>query len=160
VSSQSQKSSILVATATQYFVLGANAHNRLWNSAKADSRGLDLEFLLHSIKLSVAKAPTKSLDFVPTSTSFVDVTLYSDQVDIDSCFFLSAPSLSDLTYIFCFVNIDSPEPSITRRQSVLRIPKLSSVYRSFFTDTYNVFQKKSNDGPLWTISQPPVRRKV
>lgn len=87
------------------------------------------------------------------------MTLYSDQVGIDSWSFLSAPSLSNHPYIFYFVNIDSPAPS-TRRQSVLRIPKLSSVYRGFFTDTYNVFQKKLNDGPLWPISQPPVRRKV
>jgi hypothetical protein len=57
------------------YVLDANARNPLWNSAKADSRGSDLEFHLRSIKLSVANAPTKSLDFVPTSTSFVDVTL-------------------------------------------------------------------------------------
>lgn len=58
----------------------ANARNPLWNSARAGSRGKDLEMLSFNSKLTVANAPCETLDFVPTGTSFVDVTLRGDQI--------------------------------------------------------------------------------
>ena len=111
----------------------SNARNPVWNSITTDVRGAELETLLHFKKLNIANVAREHLVFVPTSTSFVDLTLYGDRVDIQSWSFLSIPSLSNHPYIFFEVNSVKPVPPKAKRTNP-PFPKLCSINQVFFNE--------------------------
>lgn len=85
----------------------ANAKSPLWNSFGTDHRGSDLENLLIDYKLNVAKQPLESLEFIPGGTSFVDLTLTGDRINLSRWLFLATPSLSDHPYVYFEVTLSS-----------------------------------------------------
>jgi hypothetical protein len=82
----------------------------LWNSNGTDSRGSDLEALILHHKLNIVNKPCADLDFVPGGTSFIDVTLAGDRVNILRWSYLAMPSLSDHPYIYFEVVISGITP--------------------------------------------------
>ena len=111
----------------------SNARNPVWNSITTDVRGAELETLLHFKKLNIANVAREHLDFVPTSTSFVDLTLYGDRVDMQSWSFLSIPSLSDHPYILFEVNSVKPVPPKAKCTNP-PLPKLCSINQVLFNE--------------------------
>jgi hypothetical protein len=63
----------------------------LLNSNGTDSRGSDLEALILHHKLNIVNKPRADLDFVPGGTSFIDVTLVGDRVNIHRWSYLAMP---------------------------------------------------------------------
>lgn len=61
-----------------YIAIDANARNKLWNSKTNDSRGIELELLLHRLPLNVANHPLSQLSHTPHHSNFVDLTLHGD----------------------------------------------------------------------------------
>jgi hypothetical protein len=75
--------------------LGANARNVLCNSSNTYLRGQNFETIIQIQKLNIANIPKAELDFVPKGTSFVDITVVGDQINVGRWIFLEVPSLSD-----------------------------------------------------------------
>jgi hypothetical protein len=90
-------SSIFKSIASPFSILcaDANAKSPLWNSVGTDHRGSELESLLIDYKLNVANQPLESLEFIPGGTSFIDLTLTGDLINLSRWLFLSTLSLSD-----------------------------------------------------------------
>jgi hypothetical protein len=53
----------------------SNAKSRLWNSAFSDRKGVEFEGILLEYGLNVLNRNRNELDFVPSGTSFLDITL-------------------------------------------------------------------------------------
>jgi len=85
----------------QYTILGGdvNAKNKVWNSARTDDCGLELEHIFRESRLSLANVDVISLPFKPSNTSFIDVTAVGDRVSLSKWSFLDIPSLSDHPFI-------------------------------------------------------------
>ena len=97
------------------------------------SEALSLKRCFILKKVNIANVAREHLVFVPTSTSFVDLTLYGDRVDIQSWSFLSIPSLSDHPYMYFEVNSVKPVPPKAKRTNP-PLPKLCSINQVFFNE--------------------------
>ena len=82
-------------------IIGAdtNAKSPLWNSKCSNARGRELESLLARFPLYVCNLPADSLQFAPAETSFIDVTLAGNSVEVHNWHFPDIPSLSDHPFI-------------------------------------------------------------
>jgi hypothetical protein len=78
----------------------SNAKNSLWNSVCSDKKGVELEGILLESKLNILNRQRWELDFIPGGTSFLDITLGTDDIVSPRWFFPSIPSLSDHPYIY------------------------------------------------------------
>lgn len=125
---------ILEGSSTPLSIVGmdSNAKNPLWNSSGNDSRGRDLEALTIKHKLNIANRPRADLDFVPTGTSFVDITLAGDQIVVSRWQYLAIPSLSDHPYIYFEVEIAGMAPPPTNPSVARRAPALSGINKTPF----------------------------
>ena len=108
-------------THSSVFCLDANARNLLWNSSCTDHKGYNFESIFQSRKLNIVNVPKADLDFVPRGTSFVDITVAGDRVNVTRWIFLELHSLSDHPYIYFEVPLSPPTPlsSSKARNSVL-----------------------------------------
>jgi hypothetical protein len=125
---------IFEAVSSPFVIIGtdANAKSQLWNSSSCDKRGSEFESILANFKLNLIKRPSTDLDFIPSGTSFVDLTLAVDKVRFHRWFYLATPSLYDHPYIF--FEIDHAEFEKPQRKPFCRSkPKLSWVNRDLFT---------------------------
>ena len=84
--------------------LDSNAKNTLWNSVSTDDKGKDLENLISRFPISVTNISKDKLPFLPTKTSFIDVTLHGAETKTNCWKYLDEPSLSDHPYIYFLVN--------------------------------------------------------
>ena len=109
------------STPSSVFCLDANARNLLWNSSCTDQKGYNFESIFQSRKLNIVNVPKADLDFVPRGTSFVDITVAGDRVNVTRWIFLELHSLSDHPYIYFEVPLSPPTPlrSPKARNSVL-----------------------------------------
>jgi hypothetical protein len=98
----------LLSSPASIFCLDANARNVLWNSSNTDLRGQNFETIIQSRKLNIANIPKAELDFVPKGTSFVDITVVDDQINVGRWIFLEVPSLSNHPYIYFEISISPP----------------------------------------------------
>ena len=105
--------------------MDANAKNPLWNSNYTDSKGRELENFVSEWPLSVANRAKHVLDFVPPDSSFPDVTLVGDGIDVEDWRFLSIPSLSDHPYITFKINFYQSRNAPSRRGP--RVPRFHQV---------------------------------
>jgi len=103
----------------------ANARNQLWNSSSTDRKGSELEHLLIRNELNVCNKHRSRLNFVPSGTSFIDVTIMGDSVfrKLKDWRFLSTPSLSDHFYIYFTIDL---QPS-KRRTTERPLPPISKI---------------------------------
>ncbi|EFX63214.1 hypothetical protein DAPPUDRAFT_268862 [Daphnia pulex] len=125
---------IFEAVSSPFVIIGtdANAKSQLWNSSSCDKRGSEFESILANFKLNVINRPSTDLDFIPSGTSFVDLTLAGDKVRFHRWFYLATPSLYDHPYVF--FEIDHAEFEKPQRKPFCRSkPKLSWVNRDLFT---------------------------
>ena len=58
--------------------LDANAHSPLLNGNYTDTRGRELEEACMNFSLNVCNVPKNNLDYVPSNTTLVDVTVAGD----------------------------------------------------------------------------------
>ena len=74
----------------QYIILSGdvNAKNKVWNSARTDDCGLELEHIFRESRLSIANVDLISLPYKPSNTSFLDVTVVGDRVSLSNWSFL------------------------------------------------------------------------
>jgi hypothetical protein len=101
----------------------SNAHSTLWNSCNLSPAGSKVESVFTNFNLNIDNRSKKVLNFVPSGTSFVDITLNGDNTVIDNWCFLDEPSLSD--HPFISFNIQVPQcgrPSDCRRPVRPRTP--------------------------------------
>jgi ribonuclease HI len=105
--------------------MDANARNPLWNSNYTDGKGRELENFVADLPLSVANRAKHVLDFVPPDSSFPDVTLVGDRINVEDWRFLSIPSLSDHPYITFKINFHQCRNAPSRREP--RVPRFSQV---------------------------------
>jgi len=103
--------------------IDANAHSPIWNSVSCDAKGRELEGLISLYNLNVANLPKSDLPWVPSSTTFVDVTLFGDHLRslLTEWKFLDFPSLSDHPFIYFSIDL---QPSFCRSS---KLPKLSQI---------------------------------
>ncbi len=78
----------------------SNAKNSLWNSVCSDKKGVEFEGILLESKLNILNRQRCELDFIPGGTSFLDITLGTDDIVLPRWFFPAIPSLSDHPYIY------------------------------------------------------------
>jgi len=108
--------------------MDANARNPLWNSNYTDGKGRDLENFVSEWPLTVANRAKHVLDFVPPDSSFPDVTLVGDRIDVEDWRFLSIPSLSDHPYITFKIQYHQCRNAPSRRgPRVPRFPQLDGL---------------------------------
>ncbi len=103
--------------------IDANAKNSLWNSATTDRKGKDLESFILARRLTVANKNKSSLEFIPPNTSFVDLTLVGDCVNVKKWVFLSFETFSDHPYIYFEIVCKSRVNAAT----VKTVPKLPAI---------------------------------
>lgn len=86
---------ILGAVAATFTIIGsdANAKSLLWNITSSDKRGFEFESMLAYFKMNLVNPPATELDFTPSGTSFVDLTLVGDKVRVHRWLYLATPSL-------------------------------------------------------------------
>jgi hypothetical protein len=60
--------------------LDSNAKHPLWNSRFEDKKGQELTNILSRLPLSVANRPISELSFIPSNTTFIDITLTGDNI--------------------------------------------------------------------------------
>ena len=103
----------------------ANARNQLWNSSSTDRKGSELEHLLIRNELNVCNKHRSRLNFVPSGTSFIDVTIMGDSVfrKLKDWRFLSTPSLSDHFYIYFTIDLQPNKRRTTERP----LPPISKI---------------------------------
>lgn len=138
-----------------------NAKNIIWNSNCTDQKGLDVEHLLFCHGLSVANKPRDELNFLPTGTSFMDVTLVGEEINILKWLFLPFPSLSDHPFIY-FEIISKPKKFFRVPPSnFISLPKLDSMSKCLFLDslreTLTPFQSLPFNIPIQPIE---IERRV
>ncbi|KZS19239.1 Uncharacterized protein APZ42_014398 [Daphnia magna] len=107
--------SVFRSLLTPLTVIGvdSNAKSSLWNSVTTDRKGMDLEKILLVYKLNVLNRNRNELDFLPSGTSFLDITLGTDDIVTPRCFFPTIPSLSDHPFIY-FEIMRSTQPCSVR----------------------------------------------
>lgn len=96
--------------------LDSNAKNTLWNNASTDDKGKDLENLISQFPISVTNILKDKLPFLPTKTSFIDVTLHGSETKTNYRKYLDEPSLSDHPYIYFLVNRVNSKAKPTKRE--------------------------------------------
>jgi hypothetical protein len=103
----------------------SNAKSGLWNSAFSDRKGVELEGILLECGLNVLNRNRSELDFVPSGTSFLDITLGTDDIVSPRWFFPTIPSLSDLPFIYFEIS-HSLQSNVSRPPKPL-LPKLPHI---------------------------------
>jgi hypothetical protein len=83
-------------------IIAADINGRipLWNSSAIDNKGREMEDFLSSHPLNLCNIPLTRLSYIPAHSSFVDVTLSGDNVQMSAWKFLAIDSLSDHPLIF------------------------------------------------------------
>lgn len=87
--------------------LDANARSQLWGSERTDQNGTRIESLLYEQRLLLANKALEDLTFIPAGTSFIDITLYGDNISLSSWHYPDFPSLSDHPFIKFSVSLPS-----------------------------------------------------
>ena len=102
----------------------SNSHNLLWNSSHTDTRGRDLENIIVAHDLNICNLQKRHLNYVPTNTTFVDITITGDNIidKITDWRYLSTPSFSDHHYIYFVANLEPRKKKPTNHA----LPKLSN----------------------------------
>jgi ribonuclease HI len=77
----------------------ANAKNTIWGSRETNQKGRYLESLCSQNSLNIANHGLGGDHFIPAGTSFIDVTLFGDKVNLRDWRYLKEPSCSDHPYI-------------------------------------------------------------
>lgn len=103
--------------------IDSNCKNTSWNSPYTDPKGEELEVLITDNRLNIVNVPRAQLDFVPGNTSFLDLTLAGDKVNISHWRFLSTPSCSNHPYVYFEVVATLP----ARRGAADRLKSLPPV---------------------------------
>ncbi|KZR96258.1 Uncharacterized protein APZ42_009505, partial [Daphnia magna] len=111
--------------------MDANAKNKLWESSRTDKKGAELEHLIIKNNLNVANVPNSKLEYIPSKTSKVDVTLYGDKVKISGWKFLNTVSLSDHPYIHFELMVGRPN----RQPKEPKVLKLTNIDKSKLRST-------------------------
>lgn len=100
--------------------IDSNAKNPLWNSRVLDKKGRELEHLINQHSLYIVNTPKEKLSFLPTGSSFLDVTLAGDNIKLKNWRFLPDPSLSDHPYII----FEVPSTRVKSHGPPKKVPKL------------------------------------
>ncbi|EFX70053.1 hypothetical protein DAPPUDRAFT_328521 [Daphnia pulex] len=125
---------ILEAIAAPFTIIDtdANAKFQLWNSMLSDKRGSEFEPMLAYFILNVVNRSKTELDFSPSGTCFVDLTLVGDKVRVHRWLYLATPSISDHPYIFFEIDHVHFAKSQMKPNCWLA-PNLSRVNRDLFS---------------------------
>lgn len=86
------------------FCFDSNAKNQLWNSSSIDARGKTLEETLAALSITIENKNANRLTYIPSNTSFIDVTGAGAHIRIVDWHFPDFPSLSDHPYIMFSVD--------------------------------------------------------
>jgi hypothetical protein len=98
--------------------LDSNAKNTLWNNASTDDKGKDLENLISQFPISVTIILKDKLPFLPTKTSFIDVTLHGSETKTIYRKYLDEPSLSEHPYIYFLVNRVNSKANTNKKRKI------------------------------------------
>ena len=94
--------------------IDSNAHHQLWNSRYSDARGEVMISSAERLQLNICnKSPTQSDR--PLNTSFIDITLCGDRVQVNNWRYLDYDSLSDHPMIY--FEITDTATSVTKGRS-------------------------------------------
>ncbi|KZS05369.1 Uncharacterized protein APZ42_031464 [Daphnia magna] len=122
--------SVFRSLLTPLTVIGvdSNAKSSLWNSVTTDRKGMDLEEILLVFKLNVLNRNRNDLDFLPSGTSFLDITLGTDDIVSPRWFFPTIPSLSDHPFIyFEIMRSTQPCPAQILKAPSPKLPHISKL---------------------------------
>ena len=75
--------------------MDANAKQELWNSVANNERGKALLYYLKKRNLKVVNSHKSDLNYIPPKTSFVDVTLRGENVNVSGWKYLRRDFMSD-----------------------------------------------------------------
>ena len=111
----------------------ANAHSPSWNSSCLSQAGTNVESVISNLHLNIANKNKELLNFVPSGSSFVDITLNGDNTHIENWSFLRDASLSDHPFILFDLRTSLFERSSAgfRRQCVPPPPSLCDLERFY-----------------------------
>jgi Endonuclease-reverse transcriptase len=132
-------------------IIGAdtNAKSPLWNSNCSNARGRELESLLARFPLNVCNLPADSLPFAPADTSFIDVTLVGNAVEVNNWHFPDIPSLSDHPFI-SFELACSMRRSARSARVFNFLPPLQNLDKDKFQEMLRANLKKRKPPPIVT----------
>lgn len=126
------------ALSRMVLAMDSNGRNPLWGSPTTDGRGQELEGMLAAHGLSLANRPPALLDFVPTGTSFVDLTLTGGGALVPRWLFLPIPSLSDHPYIYFDLRLARASRGPPPKGGTTRIPHISDIDLDVFKHNIRV----------------------
>ncbi len=99
-------------------------------------KDLDFEQLAFTNKIEREKCRYCSLDFVPGGTSFVDVALTGDNIDLTRWLFLPFASLSDHPFVYLELAVKQNCPGIPRPKGAIPFPKYSDIDQKSFLELF------------------------
>ena len=116
----------LPSAVTKNIVIAADINGRspLWNSATTDNKGREFEDFLTTTSLNLLNVMNSNLQYVPTKSSFVDVTVGGDDIRVFSWKFLTIDSMSDHPLIF--FQIECPNRA-GNRSNMRRSPNIKRI---------------------------------
>ncbi len=109
--------------------LDSNAKNTLWNSASTKDKGKDLENLIRWFSILETNILKDKLPFLPTKTSFIDVTLHGSETKTNYWKYLDKPSLSGHPYIYLLVNRVKSKANTNKKR---KIPSITQINQEFY----------------------------
>lgn len=132
--------------------IDSNAKNQLWNSKKCDTRGLALEQIIADEDLTIVNKPLEELQFHPSRTSFIDITLCGSKISPRTWYYPHQPSISNHPLIY--FEILQPIPNSRLRTRPNLIPHISSVNLNTMRSTLlsHPFISEFNSNPPMLIS--------
>ncbi|KZS03685.1 Uncharacterized protein APZ42_033521 [Daphnia magna] len=104
-------------TKLSIIAIHSNSLSKVWNSKLTNSRGIELELLIAKHFLCILNRPLSELEFVPASTSFIDISLAGSAITSSRWFYPTIPSFSDHPYIY----FESVSTNISDLFSALRV---------------------------------------
>ena len=133
--------------------MDANAKNKTWRSPDTNERGSRLELITQQYGMNIANYLLfeDQSAFIPAGTSFVDVTIIGDQVEMLSWQYLDLPSGSDHPLINFLIDSPADDHRHRKRQALpsgpalnkqILVKKVSSLSGKFLALSSNISSKE------------------
>ena len=122
-------------TSRSILCFDANARNSLWNSNLLDSKGIIFEDFCRSLGLNIINAALSNLNHHPPNSTFPDITIAGDLVNISEWNFPDIPSMSDHPLISFSVNINRINSNAPKQQNPRAFPRLSVCSTDMFLES-------------------------
>jgi hypothetical protein len=143
--------------------MDANAKNKTWRSPDTNERGSRLELITQKHGMNIANYSlfNDQSAFIPAGTSYVDITIVGDQVEMPAWQYLDLPSGSDHPLINFLIDSPANDHRHRKRQALtsgpalnkqLLLKKVSSLSGRFLALSSNISSKEDMEHAVTELS--------